>query len=407
MSKTKILIPILGAAMLLVGCGGEKPGTEITLRISCPSEDRAVTDWIVQQYRVKNPNVKFEITEIREGDIAQTLLTDIDTAPDVFAIVDDNIRELANGSKLLRIPTDYVTRFTAANIASSVEAVKIGGRAYGFPQTADNGYFLFYNSSMINASEINSLETLLAKAKTLGKQVLFDYANSWYTPSIFFANGGSLSLDGEGAQVSNFNNANGVAAAEAFMELAKTYAGVLVPDSGDANVTAGLMNGNVCAAVTGTWNAPTVQGELGDNLKFAPLPSIKINGVDKPLGSFRGSKALSIKANIGNKLAQALDFAEFATGKEAQERRFNVRQIGPSNKEVAESPAVKANLMLAALSEQNARSVVFSQATTVSGNFWDPMAAVGTCFKNGTWGSGQTAKTILDAFIAQLTNPLS
>ena len=51
-----------------------------------------------------------------------------------------------------------------ANTADSVEACTYNDTLYAFPRTADNGYFLFYDSSVLSEEDVASWDSLLAAA---------------------------------------------------------------------------------------------------------------------------------------------------------------------------------------------------------------------------------------------------
>ena len=53
----------------------------------------------------------------------------------------------------------------AANSVGSVNAASVGGVLYGYPMTADNGYFLYYDRSVISDEDAKSFDTLLAAAE--------------------------------------------------------------------------------------------------------------------------------------------------------------------------------------------------------------------------------------------------
>lgn len=56
------------------------------------------------------------------------------------------------------------------NLASAVKAVTVNNTIYGYPITADNGYFLYYNKKYLKASDVKSLDRILSIAAKNNKK---------------------------------------------------------------------------------------------------------------------------------------------------------------------------------------------------------------------------------------------
>ena len=56
----------------------------------------------------------------------------------------------------------------------------MNGTLYAFPRTADNGYFLYYDSNVISEEEAKSWDSLLDAAQRAGKKVGMTLASGWY-----------------------------------------------------------------------------------------------------------------------------------------------------------------------------------------------------------------------------------
>lgn len=65
----------------------------------------------------------------------------------------------------------------AANSAGSIESATLDGVLYGYPMTADNGYFLYYDKSVLSEEDVQTLDGILAKANEAGKKVFMDVSN--------------------------------------------------------------------------------------------------------------------------------------------------------------------------------------------------------------------------------------
>ena len=111
-------------------------------------------------------NVTIEIGVQSESSAKDTVLADPEAAADVFAFADDQLNELVAAGALQEIllnPEDVKSR----NLAGSVEAATMNDKLYAYPMTADNGYFLYYDKSVLSEDDVKSMDALLAKADAL------------------------------------------------------------------------------------------------------------------------------------------------------------------------------------------------------------------------------------------------
>ena len=92
------------------------------------------------------------------------------------------------------------------------------------------------------------------------------------------------------------------------------------------------------------------------------------------MSSFAGYKLMGVNPNSESvKWANAL--ALYLTSEEAQSYRYEKTSVGPTNKNVAASDAVKSNIALAALAAQGEYAVA---QTSVPSNYWSAVEAFGT-----------------------------
>ena len=99
-------------------------------------------------------------------------------------------------------------KIESENLKSSVEAAKLNDKLYAYPMTADNGYFLYYDSSVVSADQAKKLDDILAAANKANKKVLMDVSDGWYLASFFLGAGCTIGVDENGKQTCNFNNEN-------------------------------------------------------------------------------------------------------------------------------------------------------------------------------------------------------
>ena len=280
--------------------------------------------------------------------------------------------------------------------------------------TEDNTLFLYYDKSVISDENVETLGDLLDAAQAAGRKVHFKLNDDgWYLSSFFFAYpdlGYQVTYNDAMVEQSvtvNYNNAQGLAVMKALVQYVNHPALVIQTD--DSKLIAGFTpdaNGNVEAAagVSGTWNAQSIQGLLGDNMGVAKLPTVEIGGEERQLTTYMGCKLIGVNGYSQNK-GEAHKLAMWLTNEQNQLKRFETRGFGPSNKNVAASEAVANNSVIAAVMEQ----AKFSRAQkSVPGNYWTPMGALITPFierkEAGTLLDYTEAELqeLLDALVAQI-----
>ena len=131
---------------------------------------REMADAFIEQNADKG-NVTIDIGVQSEAQAKDTVLADPEAAADVFAFADDQLNELVNAGALQEVllnPDDIKSR----NLAGSVEAATLNDKLYAYPMTADNGYFLYYDSTVLSADDVQSMDTMLAAAAAAGKKFM-------------------------------------------------------------------------------------------------------------------------------------------------------------------------------------------------------------------------------------------
>ena len=365
----KKVLSIILAAMMLVGVCAAAHADEVTLKIWDGQDDQEILRELCEAYAAQHPEntYTFEYGVVGTADATARYLEDPAAAADVFIYPDDQLIRLVQADALYEV-TRNSDAIIAANSQGSVNAASYQGVLYGYPETSDNGYFLFYDKSVLTEEDVQTLDGILAAAEKAGKKFNFDVANGWYLASFFIGNGCVITLDENGNQICDFNNEKGLAAAEAVQAMCNHPA--FLP--GDQNILTGTIGDSVCAGVCGTWVADAVKERLGDNYAACKLPTFTCAGEQVQMGSFGGCKILGVNTQTQNPV-EAMQLAEFLTGEYAQMRRFEVRGYGPSNIAVANSEAVAADPALAALAAQSEYAIT----QLIIGDFWTPATAFG------------------------------
>ena len=446
--KKKLLAALLTASMvatMLVGCGGsaeeaapstdaaqtetktEETKTEtaetapaekqdVALRMWGAEEDQEMLQGMIDSF-VANyadaANITVELGVESESTAKDIVLTDIEAAADVFAFASDQLPDLVKAGALQNIDEldaaiqayagKSVADIKGANAPGSVDAATANDALYAFPMSADNGYFLYYDSSVISADDAKSWDSLLAATEAAGKKVGMTFASGWYNASFFYGAGFTTGLNEDGTTSLDFNGTadySGVEVVKGMLNIAGHPAFMAIADGDISNQIAG---GSLAAVVSGTWDATAAQTAFGDGYAATKLPTYTIGDAQVQQGSVAGFKLVGVNAYSQNAGWAAL-LAEWITNEENQKIRFATREIGPSNINAAASEEVAANIAISALAEQSAYGVV----QVVGGNYWDPTATFGEMIAKGELSADDEAgiQTALDNMVAGVTAPV-
>lgn len=412
-------------SVLLAGCSsgssdepaadsGEKQNVSLTLWGA--EEDQALLQNLIDSFKEEYADVaNFDISlgVESESTAKDTVLTDAEAAADVYAFASDQLPDLVKAGALQSIDEmeEALTAYTNktvddiknANTESSVEAATYDDTLYAFPMTADNGYFLFYDSTVVSEEDVATWDGLLAAAQASGKRVAMTLASGWYNASFFYSAGFTTGLNEDGSTTMDWNGEadyTGVEVTQAMLNIASNPAFMAVADGDISNQIA---SGQLCAAVSGTWDATAAQEAFGDGYAATKLPTFTIAGAQLQQASVAGYKLVGVNAHSENAGWAAL-LADWITNEAAQQQRFDEREIGPSNNTVLESDAVKENTALAALAAQNEFGVV----QMAGQNYWDPAATFGEMIAQGELNADDTAgiQSALDTLVEGVTAPI-
>jgi len=368
--------------------------------------DNADVPWleqVIREFTAAHPERQYDIQigVQNEGDVAKVILADVQAAADVFTFADDQMNSLLNAGALLPILEGAETIHNT-NTPESIEAATgPDGQLYAYPATADNGYFMFYNSAYITPGDAATIESLLDRAAENGRKVAFPMANAWYLYSFFAGAGLEMHLSDDGVtNTCNWNAADtpitGVEVLSSLMELA-SHPGFVEADS-DAFV-AGLKDGSIVAGVSGTWNATVAAQVWGESYAAAKLPTYRTAGQNVQMASFSGFKLVGVNA-YSDHAGDAMDLAAFMTAYDAQVDRFRLRRQGPSNVAALASPEVQSEPAIAAIIAQ----APYADVQRVGSKYWDAAAALGKIIVNGN-PEGIPLQTLLDNCVAGITAP--
>ena len=420
MKKTvkKVIAPALAVAMAAscTVCVGAEENETIKLTVWGAEEDqnllKELTDKFQETYKDQTFDIQIGVES--ESTAKDTVLTDVEAAADVYAFADDQISDLVKAGALLKLD-DYADALQlagktlddvkAANVDGSIEAATVDGSLYAFPRAADNGYFLYYDSSVLTEEDVASWDSLLAAADKAGKKVGMTLASGWYNASFFYGAGFTTGLNEDGTTAIDWNGTSadgytGVDVVKGMLDIAGNSAFMAIADGDISNQ---LASGNLVACVSGTWDGITAQNVYGDGYAATKLPTFKVGDAQVQQGSVAGYKFVGVNGYSENS-GWAVLLADYISNEEAQQAFFDQRESGPSNKNVAASDSVKENVALGALAQQ----AEFAQAQKVGGKYWDPAQTFGELIAQGTLSADDDAaiQEALDNLVDGATAPI-
>ena len=367
----KKLISLLLAAMMALSLVSfaSAEGYSGDLKIWVAENTVEFTTQQVEAFKAAHPEyagMNVIIEAVGEGDAASNMITDVEAGADIFGFAQDQLARLVAAGALEVVEEGNAAAVAAENDAGAVSAVTVGETMYAYPMTSDNGYFLYYDASVV--TDVSTLEAVVAQCEAAGKNFYMEINSGWYQTAFFFGAGCTLTYDSddEGALVAcnvDYASENGVKALRAMIDLHKSPA--FVNGSSLSNAT------NVAAIVDGTWDSGAAKDLFGENYAAAKLPTV----AGFQMSGFGGFKMLGVKPQTDeDKLAACDALAAFLTSGDVQLARYEAVGWGPSNLAAQQSEAVKADVALSALAAQLAFTVPQGQ---YPGDYWSLATALG------------------------------
>ena len=362
-----------------------KGTVKLTLWVSETDAYQKVMKEIVDNFKNEYKDVDFDITigSESEANTKDDLLKDVESGADVFAFADDQINELVKAGALQEVSQTYTYDPKEVDTDASINSATVDGKLYAYPMTASNGYFLYYDKSVIPDEDAGSLDKILADCDKAGKTFGMDLSNAWYLYSFFKGAGLEATLNDDGKTTdcnwnSKDNDPTGAQVADAITTAAKDKA---FKNLGNDDQMSAIKDGTMAACVNGTWSSGTVSDAWGDNLGAAKLPTFTCNGKQVQMGSFKGFKHIGVNA-YSKQPGWAMLLAEYITNADNQKKIYDATGEGPANKadlEAASSPALNA---------LNAQGD-YASLQRVGANFWTPANSLGQSLAEGKYSDAQ------------------
>ena len=336
-----------------------------------------VTDFTNEQieaFKEANPDFAgydYVVEPVGEGDAAGNMITDVEAGADIFGFAQDQIARLVSAGALIDVEPENAEAVIAETDPGAVAAATVGDVLYAYPLTSDNGYFLYYDKSVV--SDPSTLEGILADCEAAGKNFYMEINSGWYQTAFFFATGAQLTYETD--DDGNFTACNAGYATDAGLVALKKMVELKASPAFQNGSAVGEAT-NVAAIVDGTWDASAAQDLFGENYACAKLPTFEgADGKTYQMSGFGGFKLLGVKPQEDeDKLAACDALAAWLSGEEAQIARFEAVEWGPSNLAAQASDEVQANEALAALAEQLQYTIPQGQ---YPGDYWSLATSLG------------------------------
>ena len=353
-------------------------------------------------------------------DAQSVVAKDPEKAADVVLIPHDQVGIMAKAGLLSEIrdgtAATFATDIKSSNDPATVQQATYDGKLYGFPLTMDT-YIEYYTTDIFNDEKQNldaflgSVDQMLAadmpnipgskeKATAFG----FRIEDGFYLNMGFFAVGCTLyGDDGTDVDACNWNNENGLK----FMQYAAAnfrQSGGKFKSDDAKNLATAVLNNRLGACISGGWEMQdTFKG--AKNIKYRTLPSITIDGEEKPLIAFSNSKQYIVN-NMSTHKGTAMRLAAFITSEQNQLRYAEERGYYPSNKNAQQNAAVKDDPFFKVIRAQLDLSVPVPVIPEIS-RYWEAAKALGSSVYNGSLeGTPEKLQDALDKFVDDLKSTL-
>ena len=365
----KILALVLTMVMVLSCASMASAAYDGELKVWVAEATVDFTKEQIEAFKAANPdyaNMTVTVEPVGEGDAASNMITDVEGGADIYGFAQDQLARLVAAGALEVVLDENAEIVKAENDAGSVAAAMMGDVMYAYPMTSDNGYFLYYDKSVV--TDPTNYEAIIADCEAAGKNFYMEINSGWYQTAFFFGAGCTLTYDtdADGNLVAcnvDYASENGLKALKSIIKMASSAN--FVNNSSASKAT------NIGAIVDGTWDAEAIKGLLGENYAATKLPTI--DGYQ--LGGFGGFKLLGVKPQTDeDKLAACDALALWLSSGDVQLARYNAQGWGPSNLAAQQNEAVQADEALSALASQLAYCIGQGQ---YPGEYWTLATALG------------------------------
>ena len=244
-------------------------------------------------------------------------------------------------------------------------------RVFGYTK---HTWYMFYDKSVFSEEDVKNLDTMLQKGT-----VSFPFTNSWYLPAFYLGNGCTLFGDGtDESKGVDFAGEKAVDATNYAIDLAANPNFII---DADGSALAGLRDGSVKAMFTGSWDANAIKEALGDNMGVTSLPTYTINGEEKQMLAYAGSKAIGVNAH-SEYMEQAVALAVYLGGSDAQRAHYKMRTVIPCNTELLKEKDIASDPLVQAQNDTFNNTSILQPFVASMTNCWTPVENMGKGIRN-------------------------
>ena len=381
----RVAAALCAGAMLLTGCGntgsGQNAVEKVRLMVWSPSEDQSQSSgqWLqtsCEAFAEKHPewDITFVYGVADEATAAAAVAQDPEASADVFLYANDTLTIMTDANALAKLGGKYADEVKATNSEALIDSLTLDGYLYGVPFTT-NTWYMFYDKRVFSEEDVKNLDTMLEKGV-----VSFPFTNSWYLPAFYFGNGCTLFGDGTQEELgADFGGENAVEVTEYLLDLVQN------PNfriDQDGSGIAGLRDGSISAMFSGSWDAAAVREILGENMGVAALPTYTLNGEEKQMYAYAGSKAIGVNTST-KYMVPAVELAVYLGSAEAQQLHYELRNVIPCNTELNADPAVADDPVVQAQNDTFDRTSILQPFVSAMNNCWTPVENMGKAIRNG------------------------
>lgn len=377
---------LTAAAVLfcLTGCSGglTHGGRErIRLTIWSPFEDQseASGQWLqqcCQAFAQLHPewNITFYYGIVDESISAETIIQDPEAGADIFLTSSDNLGSLADIQAIARFGGKYEAQIREDISENVAESATYRGSLYGIPFTA-NTWYMYYDRRVFSEEDIKSLDAMLEKGV-----VSFPLTNAWYLPAFYLGNG--CTYFGDGTQAELGADFGGDKAVEVTDYLVDLVGNPNFTVDADGSGIAGMRDGTVNAMFSGSWDYKNLQEILGENLGAASVPCYTLNGENRQMYAFAGTKTICVNSYTAHMVA-AVELAIYLGSSQAQKLHYELRSVIPCSLDLIDDPEIAGDPVFFAQNDTVDRTSVWQPSIPEMNSCWDPMASMGKLLRSG------------------------
>lgn len=378
-----------------------------TIKIGASEGQSALINSLVAKFnQYTGSHITAQVIDFNEAKAADLIATDPTSAPHIYPFASDQTLRLYNQNiiqELSQTSTTSGMMWIEDNMGeTALDYATLPGvnKVVGYPFASDNGYVLFYNTSLCTADDVATIDSLFAKSKSLGYEVDYDLANgAFYNAGALMSYAGGQSLfnvtvknSGYNASA-NFDSDAGLSAARAMFKVFKQG------PVGAAEVPS--QTSEVMATIVDCSNVKKMKDGMGSNYAVAPLPYVSDEDHTR-LGVYLGYKLYGInpkRANTPSLYAACDALARFFTSEYAQVQRFNQFYIKPTCLSLQDMCANEPHIK--ALNQQLADNGVIP-LNVVTGKLWDQTSIAAKAIQTLTKSTSNPTDAQLKSILGDL-----